>query len=192
MTHTAHRIRWVPLLMAGALAVAAGAPPLQGQDITAIGTAVTEIERLDALRSRLAATFAQSGAPANQQAFAEVCKPVGQSVQQLGTANGWTVRQLASRNRNPANAADPEAARELRRFAQDTSLVSMVLRTSMNGKPGVRYVRRITVESSCLACHGARASRPAFVVNNYPKDRAFDFRTGDLRGLYSVFIPSKP
>jgi hypothetical protein len=63
---------------------------------------------------------------------------------------------------------------------------------AINGKPRVRYLRRITVESSCLACHSARASRPAFVVGNYPKDRAFEFRAGDLRGLYSVFIPSKP
>ncbi len=172
--------------------MAVGMQPLRGQDNTAIGRAVTEIERLDVLRSKVAATFAQSGAPANQQAFAEVCKPVGQSMQQLGTANGWTVRQLATKNRNPANAADPEAVRHRRRFVQDTSIMSRTLRTAVNGKPGVRYLRRITVESSCLACHGARASRPSFVVSDYPKDRAFDFRTGDLRGLYSVFIPSKP
>jgi hypothetical protein len=192
MTHTVLNARWRSLVVVGAFAMAADAQTVRGQESTAIGTAVTEIERLDALRSRLAATFAQSGAPASQQAFAEVCKPVGQSMQQLGTTNGWTVRQLATKYRNPANAADPEAVRHLRRFAQDSSLMSMTLRTSMNGKPGVRYLRRITVESSCLACHGARASRPAFVVANYPQDRAFDFRTGDLRGLYSVFIPSKP
>ncbi len=191
MTYTARCARW-PLVALSVVTMAAGAQPLRGQEHVSIGTAVADIERLDALRSRLAATFQQSGAPANQQAFAEVCKPVGQSLQQLGTANGWTVRQLATKYRNPTNAADPEAVRHMRRFAQDTSLVSLVVRTSMNGKSGVRYLRRITVETSCLACHGARDSRPAFVVSNYPKDRAFDFRTGDLRGLYSVFIPSKP
>jgi hypothetical protein len=192
MTHIVHRARWLSLVVVGAIALAADARTVRGQESTAIGTAVTEIERLDALRSRLAATFAQSGAPAGQQAFAEVCKPVGQSMQQLGTTNGWTVRQLAMKYRNPANAPDAEAVRHMRRFAQDTSLRSVTLHTSFNGKPGVRYLRRITVESSCLACHGARDSRPAFVVSNYPKDRAFDFRAGDLRGLYSVFIPSKP
>ncbi len=37
------------------------------------GRAVVEIERLDALRSTLAATFAQTGAPADKPAFNTVC-----------------------------------------------------------------------------------------------------------------------
>jgi hypothetical protein len=47
------------------------------------------------------------------------------------------------------------------------------------------------VESSCLACHGARDARPAFVKESYPQDKAFAFKAGDLRGAYSVFLPSR-
>jgi hypothetical protein len=54
---------------------------------------------------------------------------------------------------------------------------------------GANDDRRIDVEPSCLACHGTKASRPAFVKENYPADRAFDFKAGDLRGMYAVFIP---
>ena len=56
------------------------------------------------------------------------------------------------------------------------------------GQPGFRYYRRIIVEGSCLACHGARESRPQFVKDGYPDDRAYNFEAGDLRGVYSVFI----
>jgi len=155
-----------------------------------LAKAVSEMERLDAMRSGLAATFAQSGAPADLAAFGRVCKPVGMGMQQAAAANGWTARQVAVKFRNPANEADAEAVAQLERFATDSLLRALILNTSQNGQPGVRYLRRITVESSCLLCHGERASRPAFVTANYPQDRAFDFRVGDLRGAYSVFIPS--
>lgn len=42
---------------------------------------------------------------------------------------------------------------------------------------------------SCLACHGMKTSRPNFVKESYPDDRAFEFKVGDLRGMYAVFIP---
>jgi hypothetical protein len=32
-------------------------------------------------------------------------------------------------------------------------------------------------------------NRPEFIKNKYPQDLAFDFKEGDLRGMYSVFIP---
>jgi len=97
--------------------------------------------------------------------------------------------QLAERNRNPENALDPEARRAFQQFVRDTGLTDLVRRTSHNGVTGSRYFRRITVESACLACHGSRASRPAFVASRYPTDRAYGFAAGDLRGVYSVFIP---
>nr|WP_255108438.1 DUF3365 domain-containing protein [Synechococcus sp. RedBA-s] len=45
------------------------------------------------------------------------------------------------------------------------------------------------MEPSCLACHGTKANRPAFVMENYPDDKVFDFKVGDLRGMDAVFIP---
>jgi hypothetical protein len=70
----------------------------------------------------------------------------------------------------------------------DPALMGMWVKTSMDGKAGVRYFRRITVEPACLACHGPKDSRPQFVKDGYPYDRAYGFDVGDLRGLYSVFV----
>lgn len=183
------------LLTAAAVVVAprlAGAQqaPVPAPTCEGVPTAVAEMERLDAMRSGLAAGFLQTGAPADREAFGKVCKPVGQSMQQTAKANGWTARQVAIKFRNPANEADPEAARVLTQMQRDTSLHAVTLRTTMNGAAGTRYLRRITVEPACLMCHGPKAGRPEFVKQNYPKDRAFDFSVGDLRGAYSVFIPA--
>ena len=54
---------------------------------------------------------------------------------------------------------------------------------------GVNDYRRIDVQASCLACHGSKASRPAFIKASYPDDKAFDLAVGELRGMYAVHLP---
>lgn len=83
----------------------------------------------------------------------------------------------------------PRPFSHLQQFLRTPALRSVVITTTANGKPALRYLRRITVEPSCLACHGERSTRPAFIVQNYPQDKAFAFKAGDLRGAYSVLIP---
>lgn len=161
----------------------AGAP--NGQ----LALAVTEVERLDALRSTLARTFAAGGVVATDSTFAQVCRPVKMQAMAVAQANGWSIAQLAERNRNPENVLDTEAARVYRAMQRDPGLMGQWVHATRDGNRGVRYFRRITVESSCLACHGARDKRPAFVRERYPADKAFGFAAGDLRGIYSVFIP---
>lgn len=155
----------------------------------ALAKAVQEVEALDALRSSLARTFASGGVAATDSTFAQVCKPVKAQAMRVAQQQGWLVAQLAERHRNPDNAPDAEARRVLREMQRDPALVSVARATTYRGKAGTRYFRRITVETACLACHGAREARPAFVQQHYPADKAYGFVAGDLRGIYSVFIP---
>jgi hypothetical protein len=96
---------------------------------------------------------------------------------------------MAEKYRNPRHRLDSEGQRLFRLFAEDRSLVGLWMRTALAGRPGTRYLRRIRVEAACLACHGPKDRRPEFVKQHYPDDRAYDFAIGDLRGLYSVFVP---
>lgn len=154
-----------------------------------IARAVQEIEGIDALRSSLARTFAAGGVAATDSTFAQVCKPVKGEAMRVAKETGWSIAQLAERNRNADNVLDPEARRAVHQLQRDPGLLAVTRRTTYKGVAGTRYLRRITVETSCLACHGARDTRPAFVVKNYPADKAYGFAAGDLRGVYSVFIP---
>ena len=179
---------------------AAGAGPLLAQaapaparpDAEVLARAVREVERLDALRSALARGFEVQGVPADRATFQQVCRPVGQEAQRIAKENGWFVAQLAEKYRNPEHALDAEARgiHELLRARPDVAGIWM--RTEWEGRPGTRYLRRIVVEPACLSCHGSKEARPAFVVEGYPEDRAYGFRVGDLRGLYSVFVPDGP
>lgn len=178
----------VLLLLLPRTASSQGAPvPSVGS--SAIARAVQEIEGLDAMRATLARTFAAGGVAATDSTFAQVCKPVKGKAMALAKETGWSIAQLAERNRNPDNQLDAEARGAFRQFQRDPGLTSVVRHTTYKGVAGTRYLRRITVDEACLACHGVKEQRPAFVQKQYPADRAFGFVAGDLRGVYSVFIP---
>lgn len=145
------------------------------------------IEDLDAMRSNLAQTVTEPDV--DRETFARVCRPVGQRAQEIAAENNWVVQQLAERNRNPNNELDEEAREVFERFKADPELRHLWRETRFDGTAGQRYFHRITVEESCLACHGAREDRPDFIKEGYPEDRAYGFEAGDLRGLYSVFVP---
>lgn len=153
-----------------------------------LARAVTEVERLDAMRTTLAWNVGAAEKP-DRSMFQMVCQPVGEEAKRIAEANGWKIQQFAEKYRNPVNSADKEAARLIHVLAADPSLQGMWIRTEMNGTPGLRYVRRIEVKQACMPCHGARDDRPEFIRDGYPRDRAYNFEVGDIRGVYSVFIP---
>jgi hypothetical protein len=157
---------------------------------TELAKAVQEIENLDAMRSGLASFLKDSPEKPTGETFKKVCKPVGMKAKQLSKENGWKVKQMANKYRNPAHAPDNlHAKMALAKFEQNPELMGFWEREPFNGEEGTRYYRRINVEASCLACHGGKNARPEFIQQKYPQDLAYDFKEGDLRGMYAVFIP---
>ncbi|NJO72632.1 MAG: DUF3365 domain-containing protein [Leptolyngbyaceae cyanobacterium RM1_406_9] len=157
---------------------------------TELSRAVQEIEYLDAMRSGLASSLEGRTEAPTLQTMKEVCRPVGMRAQELSRANDWQVKQVAKKYRNPDHAPDTLNARiALAKFEQDPNLIGFWDREAIAGQSGTRYYRRINVEASCLACHGLKDRRPQFVQENYPQDLAYDFKIGDLRGMYAVFMP---
>ncbi|MCP9927086.1 DUF3365 domain-containing protein [Cyanobium sp. CH-040] len=166
---------------------AAGEAPV---DPATLARAVDQMEQLDRLRISLASTLEGSSEEPTLDTMRQVCRPVGQRAVAIGRENGWTVRQVASRYRNPDHA--PAGAQEtgvIDLFSRHPEVTGLWEPATADQGAGVNYYRRIDVQASCLACHGSRESRPAFVKERYADDRAFDFKPGDLRGMYAVFIP---
>jgi hypothetical protein len=154
-----------------------------------LSKAIEEIEYLDQMRSGLAATLDPEITP-DQGTFKKVCQPVGMQAKKLSQENGWQVQQIARKYRNPDHAAkDLQALMALAKFDQNPQLIGFWNRETRNEQTGTRYYRRIDVQASCLACHGGKNNRPEFVKDKYPQDLAYDFKVGDLRGMYAVFIP---
>jgi hypothetical protein len=155
-----------------------------------LAKAVDQMEQLDRMRIGLAATLEGSTEEPTLETMKEVCMPVGRRAAAIGKENGWTVRQVATKYRNPDHAPANAQEREVIDLFSRHPEIQGLWQPAAEGQPaGVNYYRRIDLQPSCLACHGSKDSRPAFVKERYPQDRAFDFKPGDLRGMYAVAIP---
>ena len=184
------------MVLLGALLLTLSPPAAQAEapvEPTTLAKAVVEMEQLDRMRIALASTLEGRSEEPTMDTMKEVCKPVGMKAAAIGQQNGWQVRQVAAKFRNPDHAPASAQEREvIDLFHRQPAITGLWQPATAEQGAGVNYYRRINVEPSCLACHGTKASRPAFVKENYPADRAFDFKAGDLRGMYAVFIPEAP
>jgi hypothetical protein len=175
------------LTPATALATAGEAPV----DPAVLARAVDQMEQLDRLRISLASSLEGSSEEPTMDTMREVCMPVGKRAVAIGQENGWQVRQVASKYRNPDHApAGTAETKVIDLFARHPEITGLWEPATAEEGAGVNYYRRIDVQASCLACHGSKDSRPAFVKEKYPADRAFNFKPGDLRGMYAVYIPA--
>lgn len=164
-------------------------PPV---DPAALSKAVLAMEQLDQMRISLASTLEGRTEEPTIETMKEVCRPVGMRAVAIGKENGWQVRQVASKFRNPDHAPASAQEREvIDLFHRHPEINGLWEPATSEQGAGLNYYRRINVEPSCLACHGTKASRPAFVKDNYPDDKAFDFKVGDLRGMYAVHLPAE-
>lgn len=163
---------------------AAASPPV---DSAALAKAVVAMEELDQMRISLASTLEGNTEEPTMETMKEVCKPVGLRATAIGKENGWKVRQVATKFRNPNHApADTQERQVIDLFNNHPEINGLWEPAAAEQSTGLHYYRRINVEPSCMACHGTKTSRPAFVKQNYPDDKAFDFKVGDLRGMYAV------
>lgn len=55
-----------------------------------------------------------------------------------------------------------------------------------------RYARRIVHTESCITCHGDPAAAPRDVVERYGTERGYGYKVGDVAGVISVTLPTKP
>lgn len=149
-----------------------------------------------ALRERLEA--AVNGADPSL-AFS-VCSYQAQALtSEIEQRMGVRIKRTSMKLRNPKNAPDSFERSVLDRFeshARAGAPVDDVLEQGVvDGKTEYRYAQPIYVRSFCVTCHAAAGEMSPEVrktlEERYPEDRATGYKTGDLRGIVSVVIPSE-
>jgi len=139
------------------------------------------------LRSVRAASLLESGDAVTPDVFKQVCGPVKKKAMEIAQREGVRIRHAAVKNRNPDHAASDEE-KEFHRIFEKGLEKELWNETVIDGRKYSRYVSPVYVEPACLACHGEKDSRPAFVREKYPQDKAFGFDAGDLRGVIEVMM----
>ncbi len=186
------RSRWI--LAAAALAcVAAGADAPPAQLATARETAK---QVMMGTKGLLESEIKDKGAAGALGA----CSRVAFDVARAHEREGWRVRRVSDRLRNPADAPDAWEKRALARFAAEHRGRPLAPEAEAwevvreRGARVLRYAKPVVIPGDvCLRCHGDRAALEPAVRDSlarlYPRDRALGYRVGDLRGAISVRIP---
>jgi hypothetical protein len=167
-----------------------------------ISDVVLKIEQINSQREAMASTLGPPSGPGkldlviDENTFKQVCQPVGMSLMEWAKAGANSpskldARQVTDRYRNEKHKPNKQEKKILRDMHFDKDLVWKIVKESKNGEDGFRLYRRIDIQPSCLHCHGSKNSRPQFIVEKYPNDKAFGYPRGSLRGAYSVWIKAK-
>jgi hypothetical protein len=129
-----------------------------------------------------------------------VCAAVAQNIARRHEQQGWRVRRVSEKVRNPADVPDAEELAVLRAW-QDahtagrlTPITERQEIVTAGGRRYVHYMKPIFIAAPvCLQCHGARDKLAPGVADAlkelYPQDQATGYAVGDLRGAVSVKIP---
>ncbi len=109
---------------------------------------------------------------------------------------GVTVKRFSLKNRNPLNKPDEFEERALNRFEKliaENKLDKksyVIEKIEENNETVVKFVKPILIDAPCLNCHGNESQISKEVTNliksKYPKDKAINYKIGDLRGAISV------
>ncbi|WP_145107367.1 Tll0287-like domain-containing protein [Cereibacter sediminicola] len=112
---------------------------------------------------------------------------------EISGAMGAEIGRTALRLRNPANAPDEWEQEQLRVFEARLAAgePAAALEAVRQDETGIRFMKAIPMQDQCAVCHGTEVD-PALqerITKLYPADEATGFRTGDLRGAFTVTIP---
>ena len=88
---------------------------------------------------------------------------------------------------NPVNRPDDFESRALHRIKDEK------LKDYYEVLPGsFRYARALYHKAACIGCHGDPQKAPADVKVRYGLERGFNFHEGDVAGVISVRLPTRP
>jgi hypothetical protein len=106
---------------------------------------------------------------------------------------GVTIKRTSLKFRNPQNAPDAVELKLLRELAARHS-AGEKLPQGVTAFPsdGNRFFKTITMEQTCLKCHGDATTMSEAVrkelAATYPEDKAVGYKAGDFRGIISVTV----
>lgn len=113
----------------------------------------------------------------------------------LAKQHGVQIKRLASRNRNPLNAANAQESEWLTGWEKSLQAgETLAPKTEVLGDSIHWFGAIVLNQPACLQCHGApntdiAAATLAKLNELYPNDQAQNFKLGELRGMWKISYP---
>ena len=159
-------------------------------EYTIMGNSIVK-KTFDTLRNSLQSAISQSGV----EGAVPYCKTAAYSLTNIYASDSVKIRRTALKYRNPANKPGTSEERILKMFASlkeqgiINDSIKPITEESKNGE--VHFYKPIMLQQMCASCHGSKSTdiQPYVwkAINTlYPLDMAYDFKTGDLRGMWHI------
>jgi len=178
------------LLLVAALLMATTAISAAGTDTKQMVAAKAIQQLTGEMRLKMSESL-QKGGPAGA---IDVCAKDAPAISsRIEGELGVTIRRTSLRLRNPQNAPDAAERRLLESLAASHKTGGQ-LAQGVTAFPADsnRFYKVITMERTCLACHGELATMSEAVRHQlsvtYPEDQSVGYREGDFRGIVSVRV----
>lgn len=185
---------WVRSVVFGSVVLLMGAAPVELPEYRKAQAAAKTI--VEETRNLLLQAIRDKG----PEGAITTCAAVASDLAGKHEPQGWRIRRVSKKVRNPTDSPDPYELRVLEQFealkaagqlSRDTEHAEVV---TEGGSAYLRYLKPITVASPvCLACHGPGDDLAPGVKTQlhtlYPADQATGYRLDDLRGAVSIRIP---
>lgn len=147
------------------------------------------------LITALTEAIAESGAVGAISVCSEKAPEIAATV---GKSHGVTIRRVTDKPRRATNAANKAELEILSAFAADLENGNPPAARTITKPDGVTFVAPIVIPSPlCLQCHGdpTKDITPetlAAIRKLYTNDKATGYKTGDLRGAWTVQFDAQP
>ena len=128
----------------------------------------------------------------------QICHNVAAEIAvRISKQYGWQIGRTSLKVRNPNNAPDQWELQVLEEFEQrradgdDIKKMEHYEIIKSDGKEVFRYMKAIPTGGLCLSCHGKNVSAEVITKLDalYPEDQARGFKTGDIRGAFTITRP---
>jgi starvation-inducible outer membrane lipoprotein len=120
----------------------------------------------------------------------DVCQVTAPKLAAAHSVNGWAIRRVSDRHRNPDNAADSHELEILSRFDTSSSPPYVEEWDSSGSVATYRFYKPIRTSHLCLNCHGTQERLAEGLVEKvrriYPDDQATGYELNQLRGMFVV------
>lgn len=181
--------RLFPSLLLCAAAISAAPPDPAAQARSAVA----------GLAEKLKTLLGEELAKGGFEGAVHACSTSAQKVtRDFAAQAGVDIRRVTLRHRNPANAPDAWERSQLAQMEADIRAgkplpAEIEVTVDENGAKVHRLLKPIVIQGMCLSCHGSAAQIPESVkkqiAKSYSNDLATGYKTGELRGAFSVKIP---
>lgn len=150
----------------------------------------------DTLRHSLQSAISQAG----YENAVTYCKTAALSLTNTYGSDSIRISRTSLKYRNPANKPGIAEAEVLTSFEDQisqgikTDSLKPIIIAGTNGT--VHFYKPILLQPMCIACHGSKSADIAPAVwdqlqTNYPSDMAYDYKVGDLRGMWHITFEKK-